>query len=376
MATGGPLIDDVDANSESPSEVDRLRDSYQRTSRDLQRLEIELQELMLHSSQTNLVTDSSGLDGRSVSPERGGGRDWVRSREAISQRDRSSLGAPPSSHRVSFVDDLDDSMSLSAPPAQKPAILPDVYNGTTNFNDWYTQFEMCRSINNWTEVDATQFLAVRLKGAALRVYSDLPTFDKVRLRRIVQALRDRFEPERDLGVYWAQLRSRYRKKGESLSDLASSIQHVARKAYPTADDTTRNDIEVQHFIDALDNREIQKQLRRNKPTCLSQAVRMALDEESFSKLDSTYLARSKVESLVGEEEFTEPTTRTSTDRIRVLENKLKEMEARLEAAGGSNSHTNAKKPNTGRGNPRGGLGPRCYRCSEYGHVQAECYLNL
>lgn len=57
-------------------------------------------------------------------------------------------------------------------PLTKPIVMPEAYSGQGNYRDWFTHFEACRAINAWTDDQACHFLAVKLKGTALRVYTD------------------------------------------------------------------------------------------------------------------------------------------------------------------------------------------------------------
>lgn len=196
--------------------------------------------------------------------------------------------------------------------------------------------------------------------------------DRSDYNAVTKALKDRFDPERDTGVYWAQLRGRTRKKGESLSDLAGSIQRMAARAYPGADVLTRGTMEVQHFIDAIDNREIQRQIRRNKPRTLGEAVRMALDEESFETLDGA--SKPKPPVGVGSllEKGTDEAEPTETQLAQLVK-RLSELEAQLGRNKASGGTPPLPRPNPFYG--QAARGPQCFRCSEWGHMQANCPLN-
>ena len=163
--------------------------------------------------------------------------------------------------------------------------MPEAFSGQSNFKDWLLQFKTCQELNKWTDKQACQFLAVKLKGSALQVFADLDSTQRGSLSGVFKALADRFDPERDTGVYWSQLKGRIRKKGETLADLAGYIGRMVTKVYPDVAGSVRDVIAVQHFIDALENRDIQKQLRRLKPENLNKALRLAIDEESYVYLE-------------------------------------------------------------------------------------------
>ncbi|KAL5020764.1 hypothetical protein ScPMuIL_002155, partial [Solemya velum] len=70
-------------------------------------------------------------------------------------------------------------------------------------------------------------------------------------------------------------------------------------AHPQADSHTRSGLSIRYFIEAMDDREIQLQLRRSKPVDMTQALKIVLDEESYQELDKD----SKVCSISDSENF-------------------------------------------------------------------------
>ncbi|KAL5020808.1 hypothetical protein ScPMuIL_002107, partial [Solemya velum] len=180
-----------------------------------------------------------------------------------------------------------------------PIVMPDIYSGQTKFKDWLIQFEVCKDINNWTDTQACKFMAVKLRGNALQTFTDIDEDHRNDYTSVVQTLRDRFDPDVDPGVYWAQLRNRVRKRREPLSELASSIRRLVALAHPQADSHTRSGLSIRYFIEAMDDREIKLQLRRSKPVDMTQALKIALDEESYQELDKD----SKVCSISDSENF-------------------------------------------------------------------------
>ncbi|KAL5015607.1 hypothetical protein ScPMuIL_007306, partial [Solemya velum] len=70
-------------------------------------------------------------------------------------------------------------------------------------------------------------------------------------------------------------------------------------SHPQADSHTRSGLSIRYFIEAMDDREIKLQLRRSKPVDMTQALKIALDEESYQELDKD----SKVCSISDSENF-------------------------------------------------------------------------
>ena len=148
----------------------------------------------------------------------------------------------------------------------KPVVMPEPYDGQSiTLEDWLTNFELCSSINGWTETQKCTFLAVRLRGAALHVYTDLSANDRPQYSTVVQALQNRFDRTKQTDLYKVQLRSRVRRSNENLSELAGAIRRLANRAYPSVPQTVRDDIAKDQFLEALDSRNTRLQVRRNKP---------------------------------------------------------------------------------------------------------------
>jgi hypothetical protein len=59
-------------------------------------------------------------------------------------------------------------------------------------------------------------------------------FERRYLREILQALEDCFGEEHFAAAFRSQLKARTQKAGETLQDFATSIQQLARRAYPAS----------------------------------------------------------------------------------------------------------------------------------------------
>ena len=158
--------------------------------------------------------------------------------------------------------------ALCSPSTQKvtkPVVQPDNYDGKTPFEDWLSHMELCSEINSWNTNQKTRFLAVKLRGPALQVYTDLPETKKHSYTELVHALKERFCPQGQVGLFRAQLRARGRRKDESLQQLASEIRRLVLKAYPDVSSEFREEMARDQFIEALDLPDVRIQVRRAKP---------------------------------------------------------------------------------------------------------------
>ena len=62
---------------------------------------------------------------------------------------------------------------------------------------------------------------MKLRGPTLQVFTDLPEAKKHSYSELVTALKERFCPQGQVGLFRAQLRARSRRQKESLQQLAS-----------------------------------------------------------------------------------------------------------------------------------------------------------
>ena len=101
---------------------------------------------------------------------------------------------------------------------------------------------------------------------------------------LVAKLRARFGAAGLHERFAAELRSRRRKNGESLAELHAEIKRVMALAYPdSAHSPLGQVIAMDHFIAALDNRELELKVRDRDPCDLEAAFKAAIRVETHLK---------------------------------------------------------------------------------------------
>ena len=254
--------------------------------------------------------------------------------------------------------------SLSEQKVTKPVVQPDNYDGKTPFEDWLSHMELCANINNWTIEQKTKFLAVKLRGPALQVYTDLAHSKKQSYTELVQALKERFCPQGQVELFRAQLRARSRRKGESLQQLASEIRRLVLKAFPNVSSKFREEMGRDQFIEALDLPDVRIQVRRSKPSSLGKALTLALEEEAYLQLECNKNPLPKHVVASANEGTLNLLAEQSTQVNSDLENKLREIEQtlkELKRTVGSKPRYSATK-----------FLFSCWECKEVGHRRAQC----
>ena len=93
---------------------------------------------------------------------------------------------------------------------------------------------------------------------------------------LIKALELRYGDKHLREVYYAQLRTRRQRSGESLQEFEASIDRLIRLAYPEAPEDFRIRFTVQTFIDGIGDCELQQVLRMARHRDSSEALVHAL----------------------------------------------------------------------------------------------------
>ena len=135
----------------------------------------------------------------------------------------------------------------------KPNVKPPTYDGTCSWLDYYAQFELVGELNGWNEGVKAMYLASGLRGDARALLGDLDQNARKNYALLVDALNRRFGAENKAELNKTLLKSRRRKKGETLPELAQGIRRLVRNAYPDANYQMMDSLAKDQFMDALDN---------------------------------------------------------------------------------------------------------------------------
>ena len=156
---------------------------------------------------------------------------------------------------------------------------PPTFDGKTDLDSFITQFELTANMNNWPKRIKAFKLAVSLKDAASEVLNNLSRDERYDYDVIVEALYNRFQPRNQTRLHVTKLKSRYRKRNESLEDLSFDIQKMVRYAYPSGDQKFRDEMALECFAEALNDEQLQRNLIIASPQTMSDAVKIAMECE-------------------------------------------------------------------------------------------------
>ena len=102
-------------------------------------------------------------------------------------------------------------------------------------------------------------------------------------RLLIEAMNRRFYPNHSKSLYRIQLRTTVREPKQSLPELAQSIRALASEAYPSADNQLLDSLCCDHFVEALQDREMKIQLISGNSDRFDDIVSQAIKYEAWTQ---------------------------------------------------------------------------------------------
>ena len=253
-------------------------------------------------------------------------------------------------------------------PLNRATKNPSPYDGNTSFKDYMVQFEMVAQLNGWDELVMALELASSLRGRAIAVLGDLDSTERTNYGKLVSALTARFDPENQDQLYKAQLKSRIRGREETLPELAQDIRRLVRCAHPGLPGDLRDGLAKDYFLDALNNRDLQWSVFQGQPKSLQDALKVAIEFETFQCTHSKGLPYQAEGHTAIRECSTE--VRIPGNTGCTIQQQLEDLrrDIKLFSTAGQSGRYEPKVPTTNRVEPRGG----CYHCGQTGHFKRNC----
>ena len=222
---------------------------------------------------------------------------------------------------------------------------PATFDGSINWQDYIVHFNLIAELNQWNDETKALELATNLRGPALSVLSDLRPDFRHDFRHLVSTLAARFDPENQTEIYKTQLKSRIRKKNETITELVQDVKRLVRMAYPTAPLSFRDQITKDSFIESLNDHELEWSVFQGRPKTVEDAVQLALEYEAFQQ------ARGRRNRLPVRMQREEPMSRD----VREVPHQVAAIHQKID-----------EKPYKKRG--------PCYYCKKDGHLKRDCRI--
>lgn len=253
--------------------------------------------------------------------------------------------------------------AAAIPPAvvQRPAVMPEAFDGTKDWAEYLQYFEQCGELNGWQNAQKARFLGVRLRDAAQRYYATLPAARKLNWAHVCADMEQRFAPDANVRQYKAQFKTRRRLAGESLAAVADDLRRLVASAYPRLGDAHQEELVRDQFVDALTPPALRMRLQENPPATAHEALEAALHLERIWENQETPVSPAmQLVASAKEVAATSPATVPRDHRLDDVVAGLEALESRLSRLETAMVHGNRApapevrpyRPPNARGNPR------------------------
>ena len=188
------------------------------------------------------------------------------------------------------------SATITNPPVRpvggqtpRPVFMPETFTGAgREWSDWSEQFDLAAEVNNWDEALKLKFMSLLLSGRARDMYSGLPTEAKNNYSLLKTAMSRCFEPCDSDDWGRASFTARRRRPNETAREFGNALRRLANRAYPSADDRTRDMLARDQFILHLATGDFRVSLRAAKPRTLEEAIDLSSEMELLRNLELSH----------------------------------------------------------------------------------------
>lgn len=113
-----------------------------------------------------------------------------------------------------------------------PVIKPTIYDGTEDWESYFSHFSNCADLGRWSNEEKALTLASCLKGSARTFYLGLRPKEQRVYAILEQKLSERFGSSRQQTRYLTKFETRKRNIGEAVASYGDDLRLLARRAYP------------------------------------------------------------------------------------------------------------------------------------------------
>ena len=164
----------------------------------------------------------------------------------------------------------------------RPVVLPEIFDGTKNWDEWMFHFESVAAVNEWNDTDKLKWLRVRVTGRAQKALHLLPEAARATYAETKAALKTRFDPASRHTRYQAEFQARRKKQSEGWADFADDMKALVDKGYPTLQEEAREQLALNAFLQQLVPPQVAFGVKQKRPTTLDDAVATTLELESYT----------------------------------------------------------------------------------------------
>ena len=248
--------------------------------------------------------------------------------------------------------------------------FPDKYTGSTPLSDYLVHFEFCAKLNAWTDEEKAMYLAVSLRGPAQRLLSSVDKRKVENFECLVDVLEERFGTDGQSAIYMAELQNKHKGEKETFQELSDNVGKLVAKAYPSAPHDMIKILTLQHFIEAVPDRDLRTKLKMQKLKNVRDAVLFAIEYEAIENSEQQKSAARKPVREVKIEANSQQKSKDGKgsdgkNDIEAVTENLAKMISQLEQK--------LDKMATPKRKERVPIDQiQCYNCREMGHYASKC----
>ena len=239
-------------------------------------------------------------------------------------------------------------------------LKPEPFNGSDDWEEYISHFEVCAELGRWNEQEKVLALAACLRGPARTFYISLPAEFRQPYEVLITKLEQRFGSSRQQNRWLSRFESRRRKPTESIAALADDLRQMSQKAYPNFDALAQEALSINQLYKSIS---LEMKCRCIDKDCQTMADAVEVIERYEAVLEDGE-KRKPVRALGSDDRAPRKTLSSpSASQTEILE-ALKAILTRLEKLeSGQSTRSNGRQ------------GPRtraCYICQSPDHFMREC----
>ena len=254
-------------------------------------------------------------------------------------------------------------------PRNRPLVLPEVYSGEGDFDNWISHFESVSAVNGWTNGNSLLWIRMRLTGKAHVAYTQLPHVTQQTYAEVKGALREHFEPDSKRELYKVQFESRKKQAEENWADFGDDLMVLVNKAFPNLQEEAREQLAISKYLDQLRDPQVSFGFKQRRPRKLSEAVAATIELESYLPRTNRISRISQSEEPPMTDQTIAAIQSTQKDLFGVVQ-KLVERVEQLEQRPRINPQDQPQR--LLRGGGRRVI--TCLRCGKEGHYARGCAM--
>ena len=185
----------------------------------------------------------------------------------------------------------------------------------------------------------------------------------------MEALKARFEPENQIQLHRAKLKSRIKRENEPLPQLAQDIRRLVRDANPGVLLEIRENMAKDSFLYALNDRDLELSVFQSQPKSLQNPLRIALETEAFHK------SRDKRVPLRSVKQESESSLVQNDESVQSLQLRISKLEEELKSVYVSKSEINSVPQVRNKTQKTSKSKVVCFYCDKPGHIAKNCRKN-